>query len=195
VSRALHAQVARQFALPLMRGVRRQMEIRVLTGRDANQCRLLRLEGLRDFPTAFAASYDEEREVAVGTVGERLEPSESGAVFGAIDNDGELIGMVGIERESRSKLRHKALIWGMYVTPACRERGAGSKLLASALDYAASSMPGLRQINLWVNVKNAPVIKLYQKAGFEPCGVERAFLIVDDEPQDLMHMVKLIASA
>ena len=85
MSRALYAQVARHFALPLMRGVRRQMEIRVLTGRDANQCRLLRLEGLRDFPTAFAASYDEEREVAVGTVGERLEPSESGAVFGAID--------------------------------------------------------------------------------------------------------------
>jgi RimJ/RimL family protein N-acetyltransferase len=56
-------------------------------------------------------------------------------------------------------------------------------------------MPGLRQLNLWVNVKNASAIEMYRRVGFEPCGVERAFLMVDDEPQDLMHMVQLIASA
>jgi RimJ/RimL family protein N-acetyltransferase len=171
------------------------MEIRVLTGRDASPCRLLRLEGLREFPTAFASSYDEESEIAVGTVAERMEPSENGAVFGAVDEEGVLVGMVGIQRESRSKLRHKALIWGMYVTPAYRERGTGSRLLISVLDYAATSMPGLRQINLWVNVKNASAIEIYRRTGFEPCGVERAFLMVDDEPQDLMHMTRLIASA
>jgi RimJ/RimL family protein N-acetyltransferase len=83
----------------------------------------------------------------------------------------------------------------MYVTPAYRERGTGSRLLISVLDYAATSMPGLRQINLWVNVKNASAIEIYRRTGFEPCGVERAFLMVDDEPQDLMHMTRLIASA
>ena len=170
------------------------MEIRVLTAPDANACRLLRLEGLRDDPTAFASSYDEEREIVVGTIAQRLEPTENSAVFGALDG-GALVGMVGIQRESRSKLRHKALIWGMYVTPTCRRRGVGRKLLNSVLDYAAGGMPGLRQINLCVNAKNASAIEMYRRAGFEPFGVEQAFLIVDGHPQDLIHMVRLIARA
>jgi ribosomal protein S18 acetylase RimI-like enzyme len=167
------------------------MEIRVLTEADASACRLLRLEGLRDYPTAFASSYDEEREIAVGTVAERLGPTENGVVFGAFDGE-SLIGMVGIERERRSKLRHKALIWGMYVTPTCRRTGVGNRLLQSVLDYAATRMPGLKQINLCVNTSNTPAIEMYRRAGFEPFGVERAFLIVDDDPQDLIHMVRLI---
>jgi GNAT superfamily N-acetyltransferase len=170
------------------------MEIRVLTGRDADPCRLLRLEGLRDFPTAFASSYDEEREIGVEKVADRLEPSENGAVLGAVDG-GELIGMVGVQRETALKLRHKALIWGMYVKPARRKHGTGSALLSAALDYAATRMLGLRQINLWVNVKNVSAIQMYRSAGFEPCGIERAFLIVDDVPQDLLHMVRLVTSA
>ena len=170
------------------------MEIRVLTGPDASACRLLRLEGVRDNPTAFAASYDEEREIEVRTVAERLEPTENSAVFGAFDS-GSLVGMVGIHRERGSKLRHKALIWGMYVTPTSRRHGVASKLLKSVLDYAATGMPGLRQINLCVNTGNTSAIEMYRKAGFEPFGVERAFLMVDDNPQDLMHMVRLVARA
>jgi len=152
------------------------------------------LEGLRDDPTAFASSYDEEREMGVGTIAQRLEPTENSAVFGALDREA-LVGMVGIQRESRFKLRHKALLWGMYVTPTCRRRGVGRKLLNSVLDYAAGGMLGLRQVNLCVNVKNAWAIEMYRRAGFKQFGLEQAFLIVDGDPQDLIHMVRLIATA
>jgi RimJ/RimL family protein N-acetyltransferase len=168
------------------------MEIRTLTPADASACRLLRLEGLRGFATAFASSYEEELDIDTATVAKRLQPTESGAVFGAFD-EGTLVGMVGIQRESRLKLRHKALIWGMYVTPAASRRGVGGNLLRSVLKYAETEMPGLRQINLCVNAQNASAIAMYRKAGFEAFGVERAFLMVDGDPQDLIHMVRIVA--
>ena len=170
------------------------MEIRVLTEKDAAASRRLRLEGLRDNPTAFAASYDEERQLTVELVAGRLIRTEYGAVFGAFDQEA-LVGMVGIQRESRSKLRHKALIWGMYVTPNCRRRGVGSQLLSALLDHGNTAMPGLRQINLSVNATNVSAIEMFRKAGFEPFGVERAFLIADGVPHDLMHMVRFVTRA
>jgi len=152
----------------------------------------LRLEALRDHPTAFASTYEEESGIAVDLIATRLRPTENAAVFGAFEGERQ-IGMVGIQRESGLKLRHKALIWGMYVAPEFSRRGVGSRLLQSVLEYATTSMPGLRQVNLCVNSRNPSAVEMYRKAGFEPFGVERAFLIVDDAPQDLIHMVRVIA--
>lgn len=164
------------------------MDIRLLTGADASACRKLRLEGLRDSPNAFASHYDDEVTIPVESVAERLEPTADNAILGAFD-DASLVGMVGIRREARKNLRHKALLWGMYVTPAFRGRGVGRELLKLVLERAAG-MSALRQVNLCVNTENASAIAMYRAAGFETFGVERAFLIVNGAPQDLIHMVR-----
>ena len=166
------------------------MDIRVLVGADAPAFQRLRLEGLRDFPTAFATHYEEERDIAIETVAARLEQAADRAICGAFVH-GSLAGIVGVERDGRRNLRHKALIWGMYVTPAQRRQGIGQALLEYVVSYAAK-MPGLRQVNLWVNAANASTVALYRNAGFEPFGVERAFLIVDGAPQDLICMVRVL---
>jgi GNAT superfamily N-acetyltransferase len=44
---------------------------------------------------------------------------------------------------ARAKERHKAYLWGMYVTRAARGRGVGRQLVRAALDHAVL-MPGLR---------------------------------------------------
>jgi ribosomal protein S18 acetylase RimI-like enzyme len=164
--------------------------IRALTGADAPAYQRLRLEGLRDSPTAFASHYEDERHSTVDTVVTRLEPTPDRVTFGAFE-DGSLIGIVGIVREARRNLRHKALIFGMYVTPASRKKGVGHALLEHTLGHAAG-MSGLRQINLCVNATNASAIAMYRAAGFELFGMERAFLIVDGAAQDLMHMVRVL---
>jgi GNAT superfamily N-acetyltransferase len=82
----------------------------------------------------------------------------------------------------------------MYATPAVRGQGVGRELLHHALKQA-SEMDGLRQINLWVNAASGSAIAMYRGAGFDPIGVERAFLIVDGAPQDLIHMVRFLDRA
>jgi RimJ/RimL family protein N-acetyltransferase len=166
------------------------MDIRVLGSLDAPRFQQLRLEGLRDCPTAFATHYTEECDTDIAMVAARLEPTVDRAVYGAFAR-GPLVGVVGVQRESRRNLRHKALIWGMYVTAASRGQGIGRQLLSYAVDYAAG-MPGLRQVNLCVNAASASAIAMYRAAGFEPFGVERAFLVVDGAAQDLLHMVRVV---
>jgi GNAT superfamily N-acetyltransferase len=165
------------------------MKVRVLVGADAREFQRLRLEGLRECPTAFAAHYEEERTTDVEAVATRLEASSERVVCGAFFDE-SLVGIVGMDRESRRNLRHKALLWGMYVTSEFRGKGIGQELLAFVLRHA-ETMTGLRQINLWVNTEASSALSMYRAAGFVPIGTERAFLLVDGVPQDLMLMVRV----
>jgi len=162
------------------------MEIRVLLAEDAVAFQSLRLSALQECPTAFSSSYEEEREIPLSRVAERLAPSPDHAVFGAFDA-GVLVGTVGLQRERPRKLAHKAIVWGVYVAPMFRNRGLGRRLLESALAHGAS-MPGLRQIALGANTANPASIALYKSVGFEPFGIERGFLLVDGMLQDEIHM-------
>ena len=167
------------------------MEIRVLHTNDAASFQHLRLNALRECPTAFSSSYEEECDIPLSRVGERLSPTPDRAVFGAFD-DGRLIGIVGLQRESHRKLSHKAFIWGVYVAPTHRKRGVGRRLLQATLDHAAS-MPGLRQVILSSNAANVASSALYKALGFEPFGVEKGFLMVDGVLHDEIHMARVIA--
>ena len=57
-----------------------------------------------------------------------------------------MIGVVGFYREKRVKLRHKATIWGMYVTSQYRRLKVGQSLISEAINIA-KSMEGLEQLN------------------------------------------------
>jgi RimJ/RimL family protein N-acetyltransferase len=166
------------------------VNVRVLLGPDAAAYRRVRLEGLRDSPTAFANHYEDECDDDLESVAARLEPTPDRVVLGALD-EASLVGVVGLRREVRHNLRHKALLLGMYVTPASRKKGVGQALLQHALTHAAQ-MPGLRQVNLCVNAASESAIAMYRAAGFEQFGYERAFLVVDGMPQDLIHMVRVL---
>jgi RimJ/RimL family protein N-acetyltransferase len=169
------------------------IEVRVLSARDAAEFQRLRLEALRESPTAFSSSYEDERDRDVAKIAERISPDGLGVVFGAFEG-GQLIGLAGFRREGGRKREHKGFIWGMYVTPTHRRRGVGRQLVESVLSHA-SSLPGLRRVNLGVNAANSQAIALYEATGFRSYGVERAFLIVDGVEQDEVHMSYVIARA
>ena len=169
------------------------MDIRVLLIEDAPAFQKLRLQALRECPTAFSSSYEDECDRSLTAIAERVAPTAGNAVFGAFDGK-KLIGVVGLQRERYRKLAHKAFIWGMYVDPGKRHLGLGRLLLDRALAHAAS-MPDLRQVNLFVNAENVAAISLYHAAGFRRFGVERGFMLVDGVLYDEIHMVIIISNA
>lgn len=85
------------------------MEIRQLSGEDAEMYQALRLRGLEESPTAFGSSYAEEVERPVAVVKRRL-ADEHNHIFGAFTGEGRLVGMVTLRREPYVKMAHKGTI-------------------------------------------------------------------------------------
>jgi len=92
------------------------------------------------------------------------------AAFGAFEGQ-ELIGTVALEFAAKPKTKHKALVIGMYVTPAARGTGAGRALLMAAIEHA-QSMESLLLLTLTVTEGNAPAVNLYRSVGFQEYGIE-----------------------
>jgi ribosomal protein S18 acetylase RimI-like enzyme len=166
-----------------------RMQVRRLIPSDAELYRALRLQGLRESPSSFSSSYEEEIETPIEMIAGFLVPEPSRAVFGAF-GDGALVGMVGFGRETLRKTHHKGFMRSMYVTPAHRGRGAAKRLVGHALAFAASI--GVRQVNLTVTAGNVAAMALYESQGFKTYGVEHGSLLVDGAFYDDIHMVRFL---
>jgi ribosomal protein S18 acetylase RimI-like enzyme len=169
------------------------MLLRALDPSDANAFQALRLRGLQDCPSAFASSYEEERDIALAEVEHRLRPQSDAVIFGAFQG-GQLCAVVGLRRERQMKLSHKAFIWGLYVSPEARGQGIGTQLMRMALKCAIEQLH-VRQVNLGVNTTNAAAIALYKKLGFSEFGLERGYLSVAGKLHDEYQMVWYAPSA
>lgn len=100
------------------------MNVRVLKPEDAAPYQTLRLQSLREHPEAFGNAYEDECDLSIDTVAERLRPSPDRCVIGAwVENT--LVGIVGFGRYSGRKTRHRAMIGAMYVALQVRVAASG----------------------------------------------------------------------
>lgn len=85
----------------------------------------------------------------------------------------ELAGVVSFTRDGdeREKLRHKGVLFRMYVSANHRGKGVG-KILVDELLRRVRNNSNIEQINLTVIAGNTTAKSLYQKFGFETFGVE-----------------------
>ncbi|GHG91125.1 GNAT family N-acetyltransferase [Comamonas sp. JC664] len=155
-----------------------RLAVRRLVPEDVEAFRALRLRGLLESPEAFGASHAEDAALPLDAMRGWLEPGPSQVVLGAFEG-AQLVGMLGLKRESRAKLAHKAVVWGMFVPQEFRSRGVGRRLV-SALVEEARKMAGLECVLLVVSVGNAAAHALYRSAGFRTYGVEPHALKVGD---------------
>jgi RimJ/RimL family protein N-acetyltransferase len=164
------------------------MEIRVLTSSDAKSYWALRLEALQQNPEAFSTSYEEamKRENPIDQTARNLN-SEGNFTFGAFDND-ELIGVVTLLQEKSPKLKHRANIFAMYVTPNKQGLGVGKSLLTEAIEKA-KTIETIEKVNLSVVASNEKAKNLYTKLGFKAYGYEENALKINGVSYDDEHMV------
>jgi len=164
------------------------MEIRILQPDDAGEWSRLRLESLQSDPEAFSSSAEDHQLLSLEDVSKRLgSAAEDSFVIGAFEN-GRLIGMAGFHREKGLKTRHKARVWGVYVTAGRRGVGVGRRILQSLLERGAG-IAGVEQILLSVASTQAAAIRLYRSLGFEPFGREPRALKIGDRFIDEEYML------
>ena len=120
----------------------------------------------------------------------RLAATSPDVVYGAFVG-GTLAGVVGIARELRTKNRHKAVVFGMYVAPEFGRRGV-ARALVRHLVAAAKEAQGLEQLVLTVTHSNEPARLLYESEGFRSFGIEPRAIRVGDRYYDKDHMVRFL---
>jgi ribosomal protein S18 acetylase RimI-like enzyme len=162
------------------------MDIRKLLKEDADEYKNLRLEALQNKPEAFASSYEEESGNPPEFYADRFSSIHS-AEFGAFEN-GLMVGTAALVKDTKLKLKHRAMIVAMYVKPDYRGMGAGRKLIKAAIEEAQADL-GIEQITLSVESGNEPAKRLYASFGFKVYGVEKRALKIGESYYDEEHLI------
>ncbi len=102
----------------------------------------------------------------------------------ALDGD-RVVGWCEVRRDALPGRGHGGVL-GIGVLAACRRRGLGSRLMATAI--ADAWVRGFERIELWVRAPNGAAISLYRKFGFVEEGRRRDAVRLDDGPEDEVLM-------
>jgi GNAT superfamily N-acetyltransferase len=137
------------------------MIIRELTSMDVSAYRALMLCGLQEHPESFRISAQDAGELMVPFASSHV----NSFTLGAWLNEGQLAGVVSFARETQEKLRHKALLYRMYVRAESSGRGIGRQLVQEVV-RRARGIEGLEHINLPVVPLNLRAKRLYTSEGF-----------------------------
>jgi ribosomal protein S18 acetylase RimI-like enzyme len=141
------------------------MRVKTVRASDWREYREIRLAALKDAPSAFASTWQQEAARSPQQWRERAQLSQEGlsrTIVVAVD-DGECwIGLAGGYRPGDDGA--DAELISMWVAPDCRCRGVGYALARAVVSWAEGH--GSRVIGLWVNQANQLAISLYKRVGF-----------------------------
>jgi RimJ/RimL family protein N-acetyltransferase len=161
--------------------------IRRLTSADAGAFYALRLRCMREAYDFFRSSPADIETAGLAACAAQLQSPDT-RIIGVFEGDA-LIGIGGITRDTREKLRHKALLWGMFVVPEAAGKGIGEAivhaLIAQAQGFAQS-------LHLTLVASNDRAQNLYARCGFALYGREPASVMQATGPVDELLMWRAI---
>jgi GNAT superfamily N-acetyltransferase len=138
--------------------------VRETVAGDWQALRDIRLEALRDAPTAFGSTY--EREAQRGEAHWHDRVSRGGTFLAYLPGLGasEPAGLIGGYQEDPVTVE----LVSMYVRPRARGRAVGEALVAAVINWA--DQRNAATVHLWVTATNAPARALYERCGFALTG-------------------------
>ena len=127
---------------------------------DWQALRDIRLEALRDAPTAFGSTH--EREAQRGEEHWRGRIARGGTFLAYLPEVSatEPAGLIGGFQEDPGVVE----LVSMYVRPRARGHGVGEALIATVIDWATAR--NAKSVHLWVTETNKPARLLYERCGF-----------------------------
>lgn len=162
------------------------IEVRLLVAEDAPAYVALRRAMLEESPVAFTADADGDPGSDEEQVRKYVASPEGLAIVGGF-LDGELVGAAGIVRETRSKLRHRAWVWGVWTSPEARGRGIGERMMHEVI-RVVRGWEGMRVLYLSAGAEQGPAIRLYERVGFRVWGTESCVVHYDGRDYDEVHL-------
>jgi RimJ/RimL family protein N-acetyltransferase len=170
-----------------------RVAIRPIVESDAEAYRALRLNALRQHPSAFSADYEQSAAKPVASWMETVQLAASGQrsiIYLAVAADQSLVGMTGLYIEQSAKVQHSGHIWGVYVCPTWRGQGIATRLVAACIDWAKTQ--AVRIIKLQVEVANAAAVRCYARLGFAVYGIEPEVICYDGIYYDTLLMARRV---
>jgi len=163
------------------------MRVETVRASEWREYREIRLAALKDAPSAFASTWQQEAARSPEQWRERAELSQDGlsqTMVVAVDGGGRWIGLAGGYRPGDDGA--DAELISMWVAPDCRCRGVGEALARAVVSWAENH--GSRVIGLWVNVANHPGISLYERVGL--CRTDEVAPLPSDPTQQEVRMLR-----
>ena len=161
--------------------------IRPLSILDLDAFRKIRLEALTLEPAAFASTLYDWEKMSDAEWENRLSTSVVCGAFNGVD----LIGIMGLARQSASKMRHRANLIMVYVQKQFRGSTVARNLLNETITQAR--LLGIRQVELAASIENPAAIRFYQREGFHQIGIIPGGFVHDGREIDEVMMAKRIA--
>lgn len=155
------------------------------TTTHADRYKAFFLTGLHQHRDCFRISPADEAAEPFPTQG-----TADSFTLGLLTDAGDLAGVVSFQREgqTRQKLRHKGLLFRMYVAQEFAGQGLGWRLVAEVI-RRVREQTDIEQINLTVVATNLAAKRLYESLGFRSFALERHALKDGDAYYDEEQLV------
>ena len=142
--------------------------IRLLTEKDANLYRKIRLQSLKTDPEAFLSTYKNESKLPIEYFQHKIKNSTKDPTFGYYGFfEGErLIAYAQISDGLLFKKRHIVYFYELHVDPDFRRKGYATQLINYLIGKIKKDKK-IEHIELKVNSRNRSAISLYEKLGFK----------------------------
>lgn len=161
------------------------MTIRKLTTNDFDEWKQVRLEAVKNQPESFGESYNNIVEQDSEWFKKSL---ANGTTFAKIIED-NIAGLAGTFTMKPGNMKHRAVLFGLYVKPEHRGKKIAEALINHIIEYVK---PYHTQLQATVTTNNEVAIALYKKHGFEIYGTDSNVLLIDGSYYDEYLMLKTL---